>query len=32
VVVSLFTPAPRREQWAPFFAEQIATEKDAVVK
>jgi SSS family solute:Na+ symporter len=27
VVVSLFTPAPRHEQWAPFFAEEAATEK-----
>ena len=24
VLVSLFTPAPRREQWAPFFAESTA--------
>ena len=22
VLVSLVTPAPRREQWAPFFAEE----------
>jgi len=32
VAVSLFTPAPRREQWAPFFAEEGATEKASVVK
>jgi Na+/proline symporter len=32
VIVSLFTRAPRHEQWAPFFAEEGATEKAVVVK